>query len=1028
MPCLREAPISASVAFALPLDPVALTKFHELRADHRSATPGYPDRDERARTMFSVEELIGALSDLAGLDFTFVPGDPPRLGRFAAFRLDGDQGEEPSERLMGLGDQGTIEMALPAGKSVRRRRVSATLLPVSTALRLLLDLEDSPVTTATAAAWASVMTAGIGLIARGRLRPAVSPSGLDAWRAGPLDPGDHILLEQLASAMPTLGHAVLLAPVNPPLRIQSPAFLITAAWDALADTVPRTSAAAVASGSPLFAAMEPTPATELRPWLAEASAGLDGGASFALRVQLNDALEPGARGVLQISSTADPSLVMDAVDLFAMPAALLARFGTDAERDLLLALRRGARAWEPISALLSQQIPDALPLDDDLLADLILDGASGLESAGIAVFWPSELLAGGLSLRAVLTPTPAAVAEGGFDLGSLLDFHYELTVGGEALSPEEIDLLAEAKRGLVRIRGRFVLVDAELLAKAQERRSRRIPAAAALGALLGGKLEVDGELVDVVAKGAIADMAERLRRLSTGALEPLAPPHALVAELRPYQLRGLAWLVGMTELGLGACLADDMGLGKTVQVIALHLHRLQDRQAASLTPAAPKPPDRKGQRPQRAAPAGPDPDPPAPTLVVCPTSLLGNWEKELHKFAPSVSVRRFHGGDRHLGDLVAGEVVLTTYGILRREQEALGEAGFAMVVADEAQHAKNPLSDTAKALRSVPSQARIALTGTPVENRLTELWSILDWTTPGLLGPLERFRRTVAVAVERNRDEEATERLANAVRPFLLRRRKTDPAVAPDLPERTITDLAVPLTTEQVSLYEAEVREALHAIATKSGIERQGLVLRLLTVLKQICNHPAQYLHQVGPLPNRSGKLAALDELLDVIVDAGDSVLVFSQFVEMCSLLETHLASLHIPTLFLHGGVPARKRDEMVANFQAGTVPVFLLSLKAGGVGLNLTQATHVIHYDRWWNPAVEDQASDRAHRIGQRRAVQIHRLVCEGTLEDRIAELLENKRALAESVVGQGEAWIGDLSDSALAALVRLGTDGGIP
>jgi SNF2 family DNA or RNA helicase len=234
--------------------------------------------------------------------------------------------------------------------------------------------------------------------------------------------------------------------------------------------------------------------------------------------------------------------------------------------------------------------------------------------------------------------------------------------------------------------------------------------------------------------------------------------------------------------------------------------------------------------------------------------------------------------------------------------------------------------------------------------------------------------------------------------------------------------LAVSLTTEQVSLYEAEVREALHTIATKAGIERQGLVLRLLTVLKQICNHPAQYLHQSGPLANRSGKLAALEELLDVIVGAGDSVLVFSQFVEMCSLIEARLATLRIPTLFLHGGIPARKRDEMVASFQAGAVPVFLLSLKAGGVGLNLTQATHVIHYDRWWNPAVEDQASDRAHRIGQKRAVQIHRLVCEGTLEDRIAVLLEKKRALAESVVGQGETWIGHLDDSELASLVSLG------
>ncbi len=979
-------------------------------------------------TVMAAREGAGERPDLTGLDFTFVPGDPPRAGCFAAFRLDADQGQELTDGQLGvLGPEVTIEIVVPTEKSVRRRPVPAVLLPVATALPLLLEVEGEPAPTATARLWASVMTAGLGLIARGRLHPAVSPSGADAWRAGPLGPDDHRLVEQLAEAMPPLGYAIPLGAGKPPLRAHSPAFLIGAAWDALADTLPRTAAAATASGGPLWAATEPTPATQLRPWLAEASGGLDGGASFALRVQLGHAGEPEPKGVLQVSSISDPSLVVDAADLFTMPAALLAHFGAEAERDLLLALRRGARAWEPIGALLGQRIPDVLALDDDLLADLLLDGANELASAGISVLWPSELLIGGLSLRAVVTPAPAAVAEGGFDLGALLEFHFELTVDGEALSPEEIDLLAEAKRGLVRIRGRFVAVDTALIAKAQERRWRRMAAAAALGALLAGKLEVDGELVDIVAEGAIAEMAERLGRLSAGTLASLAPPQALVAELRPYQLRGLAWLAGMSELGLGGCLADDMGLGKTVQVIALHLHRLQDRQAARLKPAVPKPAGRRAKRPGPAAPAGQGPGPgrPAPTLVICPTSLLGNWERELHKFAPSLPVRRYHGGERHLGDLADGEVVLTTYGVLRREREALAQAGFALVVADEAQHAKNPLSETAKSLRAIPAQARIALTGTPVENRLTELWSILDWTTPGLLGPLERFRRTVAVAVERNRDQEATERLAKAVRPFLLRRKKTDPAIAPDLPERTVTDLAVPLTTEQVSLYEAEVREALHAIATKSGIERQGLVLRMLTVLKQICNHPAQYLHQPGPLPGRSGKLAALDELLDVIVGAGDSVLVFSQFVEMCSLIEAHLATLHIPTLFLHGGVPARKREEMVARFQAGTVPVFLLSLKAGGVGLNLTQATHVVHYDRWWNPAVEDQASDRAHRIGQRRAVQIHRLVCEGTLEDRVAVLLEKKRALAESVVGQGEAWIGDLTDSELATLVRLGPSG---
>ena len=445
----------------------------------------------------------------------------------------------------------------------------------------------------------------------------------------------------------------------------------------------------------------------------------------------------------------------------------------------------------------------------------------------------------------------------------------------------------------------------------------------------------------------------------------------------------------MCELGLGGCLADDMGLGKTVQVIALHLHR----------------------RPLAAG----------PTLVVCPTSLLGNWERELARFAPEVPVRRYHGGGRHLERLADYEVVLVTYGVVRRDRTVLAEVGWGLVVADEAQHAKNPLSRIARELRAIPAPARVALTGTPVENRLTELWSILDWTTPGLLGPLERFRRSVAVPIERYRDPEATERLARLVRPFLLRRRKSDPLIVPELPAKTETDRVVPLTAEQATLYEAVVRETFAKIASSEGIERRGLVLGLLTALKQICNHPAQYLHQAAPLPGRSGKLAALDELLDIILDEGEAALVFSQYVEMCRLIQAHLADRGLPTLFLHGRVPARRREELVARFQDGGTPVFLLSLKAGGVGLNLTRATHVVHYDRWWNPAVEDQATDRAYRIGQDRPVQVHRLVTEGTLEDRIAALLASKRGLAEAVVGAGEAWITELSDSELAELVSL-------
>jgi SNF2 family DNA or RNA helicase len=459
----------------------------------------------------------------------------------------------------------------------------------------------------------------------------------------------------------------------------------------------------------------------------------------------------------------------------------------------------------------------------------------------------------------------------------------------------------------------------------------------------------------------------------------------------------------MYDLGLGACLADDMGLGKTIQVIALHLHLHDDPTAGKR---------RAGRRPRVTG---------LPTLVICPTSVIGNWEREVKRFAPSVPVRRYHGPGRNLDSLAHDEIVLATYGVARRDREALAAAGFALVVADEAQNAKNPHSDTARAIRAIDAHVRVALSGTPVENQLTDLWSILDWAVPGLLGALGHFRTTIAVPIERYRDPVVTDRLARSVRPFLLRRRKTDPDIAPDLPSRTVTDLPVPLTVEQVTLYEAEVREGLAAIAEREGIARRGLVLRLLARLKQICNHPAQFLHQKGPVAGRSGKLTALEELLEVIVAEGDSALVFSQYVQCCALLEARIGELGIATLFLHGGTPARRREEIVASFQAGAAPVLLLSLKAGGVGLNLTRATHVVHYDRWWNPAVEDQATDRAHRIGQDRSVQVHRLIAEGTVEDRIAELLEKKRVLAESIVGAGEGWITELSNDELADLVRL-------
>ncbi|MFI8966132.1 SNF2-related protein [Streptomyces sp. NPDC053493] len=728
---------------------------------------------------------------------------------------------------------------------------------------------------------------------------------------------------------------------------------------------------------------------------------------------------PAFRAVLQMHAAADPALVADAAEVWAGTASAGAAFGPRARMDALLALRRAARAWPPLSPLLTAAVPDAVELADEEIAELLGPAARALAATGVRVHWPREL-GHRLTARAVIGPSdePAAARGRGDALPSflsadaLLAFHWRFAIGDEELTRAELDRLAEAGRPLVRLRDQWVLVDPEELRLARESQEHKLTPVDALGAVLTGTTEVGGRSVEVQATGWLERLRARLAdpEGDTGGADTrgdggggeetaIAQPAALAATLRDYQLRGLRWLHRMTSLGLGGCLADDMGLGKTITLIALHLHRQGDETTAG------------------------------PTLVVCPTSLMGNWQREIERFAPGTPVRRFHGAARSLDGLADDGFVLTTYGTMRLDAPRLAAHRWGLVVADEAQHVKNPYSATARALRTIGGTARVALSGTPVENNLSELWAILDWTTPGLLGGLGAFRNRYASAVEGGGDPAAAARLAALVRPFLLRRRKSDPGIAPELPPKTETDHPVALTKEQAGLYEAVVRETLAAIAEADGMERRGLVVRLLTSLKQICNHPAQYLKETGRprLSGRSGKLELLDELLDTILAEGASVLVFTQYVAMARLLEEHLAARGVAGQFLHGGTPVAEREAMVARFQAGEVPVFLLSLKAAGTGLNLTRAGHVVHFDRWWNPAVEAQATDRAYRIGQTQPVQVHRLIAEGTVEDRIADMLRRKRALADSVLGgAGEAALTELTDAELAELVRLrGEDG---
>jgi SNF2 family DNA or RNA helicase len=470
-------------------------------------------------------------------------------------------------------------------------------------------------------------------------------------------------------------------------------------------------------------------------------------------------------------------------------------------------------------------------------------------------------------------------------------------------------------------------------------------------------------------------------------------PGALAGTLRHYQQQALSWMRQLTSHGLGCCLADDMGLGKTITLIALHLMRQETASSRG------------------------------PTLVVCPASLLGNWEREIRRFAPTSAVRRFRGTGRTLDGLAEDAFVLTTYGTTRLNTDQLAPVDWSLITLDEAQHVKNATSSTARAMREIPSRARVALTGTPVENNLSELWALLDWATPGLLGPLKTFRSRIATPIEKHRDPAASARLTTLIRPFVLRRRKTDPGIAPELPLKTDTAQYTPLSREQAVLYEAVVRETMAQIRAAEGMTRRGLVLKLLTALRQICNHPAQYLKEKDPrrLSGRSGKLDLFDDLLGVMLAEQQSVLVFSQYVEMARLVSARLGQQSVEHRMLHGGTPVADRHALVDDFQDGRFPVFLLSLRAAGTGLTLTRASHVCFIDQWWNPAVMDQAADRAHRIGSRHPVQVHRLISEGTVEERIAELLGAKKDLANTVLGDTGSGLTELTDAQLFDLIAL-------
>ena len=498
--------------------------------------------------------------------------------------------------------------------------------------------------------------------------------------------------------------------------------------------------------------------------------------------------------------------------------------------------------------------------------------------------------------------------------------------------------------------------------------------------------------------GAAIEMTPEIRQLIDYLMsgEGLEIPQNLQATLRPYQQRGYEWLYKNARLGFGSIIADDMGLGKTLQVITMLLKLKEDKTITEKNKA----------------------------LIVLPTTLLTNWEKEILRFAPALNAMIYHGSNRKW-DIKGKDIVLTTYGVSRTENAMFAKEKWAILVIDEAQNIKNPNTEQSKAVKKIGAKIKIAMSGTPVENRLSEYWSIFDFSNKGYLKNLNAFKSDFAYPIEVEKDQKVLRKFKKVTAPFILRRLKSDKTIIQDLPDKIEINQYCHLTKEQAALYQNVVAELMpkEDLETGKTIARQGAILALLTALKQVCNHPTQFSKKGNADPNLSGKTQQLFELLENILENDEKTLIFTQYAEMGNLLATMIKdNFGITSPFLHGGLSRPKRDEMVENFQnKANTRIMILSLKAGGTGLNLTAANHVIHYDLWWNPAVEAQATDRAYRIGQQRNVNVHRFITQGTMEEKIDKLIQSKKALADMSVATGESWLGDLSNKELKALVAL-------
>ena len=954
-----------------------------------------------------------------------------------------------------------VESALATG--VAPWTVRAVSLPVERSLDLLLSLprgNPSGIRVGDSVRFfAEVAKLALELVARGRVLPALEERDerwAARWRPAPATAADAARLELLIAAMPAACRASYQGEAGRDGR--PPQAVLHDSLGALVDACARGALERRTLLPPRGGRRKrPTPLDEVwraglasaEPWvegdvyeLEKLQKALDewayparGSADREFRTcfRLSEpaALEPetrpgpvakdGAGGAhdedapwrleILLQSIDDPSLLVPADEVWAADGVLNAfRRSIEEPHELVLEdLGRALRLYPGLEPALRTPAPTGMDLDAGGAHDFLAGAAASLEQAGFGVlvppWWGKRDATLGLRLRVSYKDEAKVVHQALLGTEGLCEYRWRAAIGDQELTLAELKRLATAKWPLVKVRGRWVELRPEDLEAALALFKRgEHEGEMTLGDALRAGLGLGGAPVALPVTGIEA--AGRLKELLAPGGEARMPvmttPKGFEGRLRPYQERGLGWLSFLDRLGLGACLADDMGLGKTAQLLALLVA------------------ERKPKARTR----------PAPTLVVCPMSVVGNWERETERFAPGLAVHVHHGerlrGRAFARAIKASDLVLTTYATATRDRELLGTVTWDRVVLDEAQNIKTSTAKQSQAMRAIEARSRIALTGTPVENRLSELWSIMEFLNPGLLGSAKAFKESFAVPIERYRDEEAADRLKRITGPFVLRRLKTDKTIIKDLPDKIEMKVFCNLTREQATLYQAVVDDMLGKIDASEGMARKGMVLATIMKLKQVCNHPTQFLKDRSRLGGRSGKLQRLEEILEEVFSEGDKALCFTQFAELGKMLKAHLQErFGREVLFLYGGTSKKMRDDMVARFQEDSGPsMLLLSLKAGGTGLNLTAANHVVHFDRWWNPAVEDQATDRAFRIGQTRNVQVRKFICTGTLEEKIDTMIERKKELAQRIVGAGDSWLTELSTAELRDVVMLASD----